>query len=361
MKAAQVWDLLKLSASAWIEDRAPSQGAALSYYTLFSISPLLLIVIAVAGLVFGADAARGGIVQQLDSLVGSQGAKAIETLLENAAKPKQGVISTVVGSVLLLVGATTVLAELQEALDRIWRAPTREKVSGIWGWLRSRVVSLGMILGIGFLLVVSLVVSAAIAAVGGLFGTSGLWEAIAEVVNFVLSFAVVTGMFALIYRYLPRVRIEWHDVWIGAAVTSLLFAIGKTLIGLYIGKSSVASAFGAAGSMVVLLVWVYYSAQIFLLGAEFTAVFARNYGSLKTQERAASPPVAGTEAPLAASQPTRYVPAASALQHQNAAQGTARRPEEEPASSRVVLGALILGATSALAAEAAVRLRRTLR
>jgi membrane protein len=267
--------LLKETASSWSADYCPSMGAAISYYTLFSIAPLLLIVFAVAGLVFGADAARGEIFGQLNGLLGDEGAKAVQGMLQAADKPGAGIVSTIIGIVVLLLGATTVFNELQSALDRIWRAPAREKLSGIWSLLRTRLLSFGMVLGVAFLLMVSLVVSAALSALGKWWTPSG-WEAVMHIVDILVSFGLVTVMFALIYRYIPRVHVAWHDVWIGAAVTSLLFAIGKFAIGLYLGKSSVASSFGAAGSLVVLMVWVYYSAQIFLFGAEFTAFLGQS-------------------------------------------------------------------------------------
>ncbi|HET9642684.1 MAG TPA: YihY/virulence factor BrkB family protein, partial [Burkholderiaceae bacterium] len=249
-------------------------------YAVFSVAPLLLIVIAVAGVVFGREAAQGAIVAQIEGLVGLESALAIQGLLKSVSEPKQGLIATVIGVVLLLVGATTVFAELQDDLNRIWRAPRQEMPGGVWGWLRARLLSTGMIIAIGFLLLVSLTVSAAIAALaewhGGIFGDL---EAMAQAVNFIVSFAVITTLFALIYRFMPQAHVEWNDVWIGAAVTAMLFTIGKYLIGLYIGKSAVASGFGAAGSLAAILIWVYYSAQIFLLGAEFTHVYAHQVGS----------------------------------------------------------------------------------
>jgi membrane protein len=284
MNTRQIFSLVKKAASSWIDDYAPSMGAALAYYTVFSIAPLLLIVISIAGLVFGAEAARGEIVAQLGGLIGEEGAHAIQGLLESASKPKQSVFATVLGTILLLVGATTVFTELQSALDRIWRAPARENSSGLWALLRSRLLSFGMILGIGFLLLVSLVVGAALAALGKWWGPLfGGWTLLADVFNVAVSFGLVTAMFAMIYKMMPRVRIQWHDVWIGALVTAALFTVGKYLIGLYIGKSGVASGFGAAGSLVVLLLWVYYSAQIFLMGAEFTWVYAHTFGSLNAE------------------------------------------------------------------------------
>jgi membrane protein len=307
MNIQSVWSLLKSSFSSWIDDYAPSMGAALAYYTMFSIAPLLLIVISVAGLVFGLEAARGEIFTQLEGLMGRQGAQAVEGLLESFSKPSEGVTGTVIGIVLLLVGATTVFGELQDALDRIWRAPERNKTAGIWGLLRSRLLSFGMILGIGFLLMVSLVFSAALAALGKWWGSMFTgWAVLINVLNFFVSFALTTTVFAMIYKIMPRVRIRWHDVWIGAAVTALLFTMGKFLIGLYIGKSSIASGFGAAGSLVVVLLWVYYSAQIFLMGAEFTWVYAHTFGSRKGQPRPSATAVGTRSTPNAV--PTRTVP-----------------------------------------------------
>ncbi|HEX6707014.1 MAG TPA: YihY/virulence factor BrkB family protein [Albitalea sp.] len=291
MNLRAFWTLVKDTVSAWTQDRVPSMGAALAYYTVFSIAPLLLIVIAVAGLVFGAEAAQGAIVAQLQGLLGESAAQTIEDLLRSVSEPKESLIATAIGVVLLLLGATTVLAELQDDLDRIWKAPERARPSGVWGWIRARLLSFGLILGLGFLLLVSLVASAGIAALGDWWGPLFRgWEAVAQAVDVVISFALVTVMFALIYRFMPDVPVRWRDVWVGAAVTALLFTIGKTLIGLYLGKSSVVSGFGAAGSLAVLLLWVYYSAQIFLLGAEFTQVFAHAYGSRRgASSRAPAP------------------------------------------------------------------------
>ena len=280
MHLKQVWQLIGKSVRAWMDDYAPSMGAALAYYTLFSITPLLVIVIAVAGLVFGEAAARGEIVAQIQGLIGQESAMAVQGLLKSADEPAEGVLATVVSIIMLVIGATTVFAELQSDLDRIWRAPATVKQNGIWGLLRTRLLSFGMVLGLGFLLLVSLVLSAAITAFGK--WTTGFfegWEALLHAVNFSVSFAITTMLFVMIYKFMPRARIAWSDVWVGAMVTALLFEIGKFLIGLYLGNTSVASGFGAAGSLVVLLVWVYFSAQIFLLGAEFTWVYSHEYGS----------------------------------------------------------------------------------
>jgi membrane protein len=275
------WLLVKQAGEAWIDDYAPSMGAALAYYTVFSLAPLLLIVISIAGLVFGEDAARGEIFGQLRGMMGDAGAAAIQQLLAGVSKPSEGIVATAIGVTVLLIGATSVFGELQGALDRIWRAPAR-KSGGLWALIRARVLSFGMILGIAFLLMVSLVAGAAVAALGRFWGGffAG-WEVVLQVVNTAIGFGLSTVVFAMIYKLMPRVHVEWYDVWIGAVVTSLLFTLGKFLIGLYIGKSGVASGFGAAGSIAVVFVWVYYSAQIFLMGAEFTWVYARTFGSMR--------------------------------------------------------------------------------
>jgi len=281
LRARDLPGLMKDSVQAWVDDNAPSMGAALAYYTLFSIAPLLLIVIGVAGAVFGMDAARGAIFEQLQGLLGAEAATAVQGLLQSVDAHGDSLFSTLVGAVLLFVGATTVVAELQRALDSIWRAPSRPKPPGWRAFLRTRLLSLGLILGVGFLLMVSLVVSAGLAVWGRwwapVFGSSGT---LLQAANFVVGLMMTTALFALIYKLMPSVHIAWRDVLIGAAGTALLFSVGKTLIGLYIGTSSVTSGFGAAGSLVVLPLWVYYSAQIFLVGAEFTWLYARRYGSM---------------------------------------------------------------------------------
>ena len=290
MTARQFFSLVKQALSAWADDYAPSMGAALSYYTLFSIAPLLLIVIAVAGIFFGAEAVRGELFAQLSGLVGNEGARAIEQMLASASTPKEGAIAAALGFLALVVGATTVLGELQNALDRIWRAPAIAKTGGIRRFARSRLLSVAMILGVAFLLMVSLVVSAGVAALGKWWGEwfRG-WEMLAHALDLAVSFGLMTLLFALIYKIIPRVHIRWPDVWVGAAVTALLFAIGKVLIGLYLGTSAVASGFGAAGSLVLFMVWVYYSAQIFLIGAEFTWVYAHEFGSRRNMRVPAAP------------------------------------------------------------------------
>jgi len=284
VKPRQWYALAKESVAAWSADYAPSMGAALSYYTLFSIAPLMLIAVSVAGLAFGEQAARGEIFEQLRGLMGEQGADAVERLLQNANRPAAGGIAAAVGVVVLLIGASSVFAELQNDLDRIWRVPAHAK-SGLWALARTRLLSFGMVLGMTFLLIVSLIVSAVLSALGKWWAPlfAG-WEAVAHVGDILVTFALMSLMFAAIYKLLPRARVRWRDVWIGAGVTAALFAVGKFAIGLYLGRSSVASAFGAAGSLVVVMVWVYYSAQIFLLGAEFTRVYAHSHGSMQGVE-----------------------------------------------------------------------------
>ena len=296
-KASSLWELAKKSVAAWSDDYASSMGAALAYYTLFSLAPLLLLVISIAGLVFGAEAARGQVVGQLGGLIGSEGATAIQGLLKSASEPAKSLIASIISVVTLIVGSTSIFAELQSDLDRIWRAPEVVKPAGIWGLLRSRLLSFGLIAAIGFLLLVSLVVSAALAAVGTWWGAwFGGWVMTLQIVNQIVSFVFVTILFALMYRILPRVQVAWEDVIHGAIATGLLFTIGKFAIGMYLGKAGVTSGFGAAGSIVVLLVWVYYSSQIFLLGAEFTWLYAHNCGSKANEPARAA--AAEAKAPL---------------------------------------------------------------
>jgi membrane protein len=285
------WELVNRVVNAWIDDRAPSMGAALAYYTLFSLAPLLLIVTAVAGLVFGEEAARGEIQAQLESLMGARSAGVVQDLLASVDQPAESKAAAALGVVLLLVGATTVFGELQNALDRIWRAREHPPSTGWISLVRERLLSFGMILAIGFLLMVSLVASATLAVVGRwwtpIFGD---WYTLASLGNHAASFVLVSAIFALIYKVMPRVKVAWNDVWVGAIFTALLFTLGKWLIGLYVGSSGVTSGFGAAGSLVVVLVWVYYSAQIFLLGAEFTWVYANMFGSRRAPEGPPSAP-----------------------------------------------------------------------
>jgi membrane protein len=274
-----VWALIKHSASAWNEINAPRLGAALAYYTMLSIAPMMVLSIAIAGMVFGRQAAEGRIVYQLQNLIGYEGGVAIQGLLQHTRQLSSGIAASAVGIVVLLWGASSVFAELRDSLDLVWCVKSTTG-RGWLGLVKYRFFSFAMVLAIGFLMLVSLVASAAIAAVGKFVGGMlPIPEAVLQLANILLSFVAFTILFALLYKFVPEVLVEWRDVWIGAAVTSLLFSVGKSLIGLYLGKASVGSAYGAAGSLVVFLIWVYYSAQIFLLGAEFTHAFAERHGS----------------------------------------------------------------------------------
>lgn len=281
MNLKVIWKLLSATFFKWSDDHAQALGAALAFYTVFSLAPLLLIVIAIAGLVFGQEAAEGQIIGQIRGLVGEDSAKAIQNLLENVRKPSTGVIATCIAGVTLFFGATGVFAQVQESLNTIWGVETEQEL-GIVQILKNRFLSFLTVLGSGFLLLASLVLSAGLAAIGHrlesfLHGQ----EFLIQLMNFLISFGAITLLFAMIYKILPDVSIQWSDVWIGAGMTSLLFTIGKLLIGLYLGKSEVGLVYGAAGSLIVILLWVYYASQIFLFGAEFTAVYARSHGSRK--------------------------------------------------------------------------------
>ena len=272
------FDVLKQTVRDWADDRAPRLGAALAYYTVFSIAPLIVIVIAIGGVWFGKQAAQDQIFGQLASLVGEQGAKGISSLLEAANKPHEGIVATALAIVTLVFGATGVFVQLQDALNTIWEVKPKPG-RGVWGFLRQRLLSLAMVFGIGFLLLVSLVLSAGLAATGKWFESSMPGgEAVWQVLNFIISFVVIAAMFTLMFKYLPDVKIAWKDVWLGGALTALLFTLGKFALGMYLGRSSVSSAYGAAGSLVILLLWVYYSAQILFFGAEFTQVYANRFG-----------------------------------------------------------------------------------
>jgi len=286
---ANKWIRMALDAvSAWWNDQAPSKGAALAYYSMFSIAPLIYLIIAIAGLVFGPEAVRGMVFAQIASLMGQNGAEAIEEMLAHVSEPKTGTWATVVSIAVLLFGASTVFGQLQTALDTIWRVPEaekkREQESGLWTFIRSRLLTFGMVLGLAFLVTVSLLLSSALSALGKWWAPFfGRWEAVAHLADIVVNFGVLTVVFAAIYKLMPRAQIQWRDVWVGALVTAVLFVIGKFLIGLYLGKSDVGSSFGAFGSLVIVMVWVYYSAQIFLLGAEFTWAYAHEAGSRRGQ------------------------------------------------------------------------------
>lgn len=284
MNVSFVTVFLREVVQEWSNDNALTLGAALAYYTIFSLAPLLVLAIAVAGLVFGRAAAQGEIVTQIQGVLGPSGAELIESMIEKASEPASGVVATVISLLTMFFGASGVFGQLQGSLNQIWGADTQRR-KGVKGQLQRRAASFSMILGIGFLLLVSLALSATI---------SGLHQFIDEyltvpaellsLTNLTVSFLIVTALFAMIFKLLPDARIEWRDVWLGAAVTALLFTLGKSLIGIYLGRAGVTSVYGAAGSLVLVLLWVYYSSQLLFLGAEFTEVYSRRYGSRKPAE-----------------------------------------------------------------------------
>jgi membrane protein len=280
MTRKSFWQFLKDIFTQWIEDEPFLLASSLSYYTLFSLTPLLVIAIAVAGFVFGREAAQNQIVETIGGMIGAGSAQAIQGMIENASNnPKTGMISTVLGAVALLFGAGGVVGQLTTSLNKIWGVVPKSG-QGVWGFIRQRFISFVMVLAVGFLLLVSLVMTALVTAfsqsIGNLIGRAAF---VAHLLDIVVSFAFVTLLFAMIYKFVPDTRIQWKDVWIGAALTSILFTIGKFLIGLYLGSSGVTSVYGATGSLIAVLLWVYYSSLIFLLGAEFTQGYASTYGS----------------------------------------------------------------------------------
>ncbi|WP_414619251.1 YihY/virulence factor BrkB family protein [Calothrix sp. CCY 0018] len=279
MSVKQIWRLLKETFKEWNDDKASRLAAALSYYTIFSLAPLLIIAIAIAGAVFGDEAASGEIVRQIQGLVGKAGAEVIQTALQNAQKPDTRNFASIISIAVLLFGASNVFAQIQDALNTIWEVEPKPGRS-IWQTLRKRFLSFAMVGGVGFLLMMSLIVNAVLTGMVNYFGSlipgfDFLWQ----FANFAISFAVITLLFALIYKFIPDAKIAWNDVWVGSAMTSLLFVIGKSLLELYLGSGSFGSAYGAAGSLIVLLAWINYAAQIIFFGAEFTQVYASKYGS----------------------------------------------------------------------------------
>ncbi|MGH7783334.1 MAG: YihY/virulence factor BrkB family protein [Candidatus Binatia bacterium] len=279
-KPQSLWQFAKTVVTQFVEDQPFLLASSLSYYALFSLAPLLIIAISIAGLVFGQEAAQNQIVETLRGMIGQDSAKAVQDMIQDASnKPKTGAFSAIASIVALVFGAGGVVGQLQTSINTIWGVAAKTG-QGIWGFIRTRFLSFAMVLAIGFLLLVSLAISAFVAgfsqAMGSLLGGTKI---IAHALELVVSFGLVTVLFAMIYKFLPDVKIQWNDVWIGAALTSILFTIGKFAIGLYLGTSGVTSTFGAAGSLITVLLWVFYSGLIFFLGAEFTQVYATNYGS----------------------------------------------------------------------------------
>jgi membrane protein len=272
------WRAVKDTASEWVDDKASRLAAALAFYALLALAPLLVIAISVAGWFWGPEAARGRVVGELGAIIGAEASGGIQSVVASARSPSGGVVATIVGIITLLIGASGLFSELQSSMNTIWEVEAKPG-RGIWGEVKDRFLSFTMVLGVTFLLLVSLVISAALSALGDVVtghlpGGNAVWSA----VNFAFSYAVITGLFALLFKYVPDTEVQWRDVWIGAAVTAALFTFGKFLLGLYLGKVAVGSAYGAAGSLIALVVWVYYAAQIFFLGAEYTQVRARMYG-----------------------------------------------------------------------------------
>ncbi len=287
LKDSAVVKVLKETASGWDDDNVARLAASLAYYTLLSIAPLIILAVAVAGLAFGEEAARQHIAGQLAAVVGGGAAGAIQTIAANAKAPGSGILGLVVGIVVLLFGASGVFGELQSALNTVWDVAPKPG-RGIGGIIKDRFFSFTLVVGVAFLLLVSLVVSAALTWVGQVFAASLPGGAVVwQILNFTISLAVITALFALMFKTIPDVHIKWRDVWVGSAVTAGLFVLGKFLLGLYLGSAGVSSAYGAAGSIVALVIWVYYSSQVLLVGAEFTEVYARLYGSRITPDEKA--------------------------------------------------------------------------
>jgi membrane protein len=273
------WNLLKDAAANWLAHKDARQGAALAYYSVFSLGPLMVIAIAIAGFVFGQEAVRGQVAAQLEGLLGDTGSQAVEAMLSGASKPAEGVLATVLGVGTLLFAAVGVVVQLKDALNTVWEVEPA-KAGGIWSFMRTYVVSLAGVLAVGFLLLISLLLTTLLAA-GAKYFAPFLPEVALQVAGSLVSFGVITLLFAMMFKWLPDTHVHWRNVWLGAALTAALFEIGKLLIGLYIGKQSLESTYGAAASLVVLLIWIYYSSQIVLMGAEFTRVHATRYASPK--------------------------------------------------------------------------------
>ena len=276
MNYKTIWSMLRQTVSLWNEHEAPRLGAALAFYTILSLAPLIILVIAIIGLIFGDSTAKHELVGQAYGIMGRQGADAVKSLIEQAQRPVSGAFASIIGIATLLFGASGVFSELRSALNEMWNVKPKSE-GGVWETIKQRFFSFGMVLAVGFLLLVSLLITAALAALGKFFGeVMPVPEYVLGTINFLISIAGTAVLFALIFRYLPETKIDWKDIWIGATVTAVLFTVGKLLIGLYLGKAAVGSAYGAAGSLVVVIVWVYYSAMIFLFGAQFTHVLASN-------------------------------------------------------------------------------------
>jgi membrane protein len=284
MKSA--WPLLKTTIENWIAHKDARQGAALAYYSVFSVGPLMVIAVGIAGLAFGPEAARGEVQGQLSGMVGQPAADAIDSMLASANKPQQGLLATAIGTAVLLVSALGVVVQLKDAFNTVWELDEK-KISGVWQFIRTYLISLAAVIAVGFLLLISLAFTTGLSAAGQYLGAQ-LPQTVLQVAGSLVSFAAITAMFAIMFKLLPDTDVEWRDVWLGAGITAALFELGKLLIGIYVGKLALASTYGAAASLVILLIWVYYSSQIVLLGAEFTHCYANRY---RRQEAATPMPL----------------------------------------------------------------------
>lgn len=330
--------LLRVTFQEWGEDKAPRLAAALSYYTIFSLAPLLVIAVAVAGYFVGSDQARAQVLSEIQGVVGPSGEEFVREMLNNVSRPGTGVIATVIGLATLILGASGVFGQLQEALNSIWEVEPQTE-QGILELIKDRFLSFTMVLGTGFLLLVSFLLSAALSAISAHFsqllpGSAFLWQ----LVNWVVSFGLIMLLFGLIFKVLPDAEIEWRDVWVGAGITAFLFVVGEFLIGLYLGRTGVGSAYGAAGSLVLILLWIYYSAQILFFGAEFTQVYARKFGSwiVPTDSAIASEPAEDHSV----GEPEQPGPVGGVRHPEAGAEGPA--PESAAASERRPIGGYVL-------------------
>jgi membrane protein len=278
-----LWTIAKEAAGNWAAHKDSRQGAALAYYSVFSLGPIILIAIAVAGFFFGKDAVSGQVTSSIKDTLGETGAQAVQAMLADAGRPRQGLLATLLGLGALLFAAIGVVVQLKDALNTVWEVG-EVPGNGIWQFIRSYVVSLAAVLALGFLLMVSLVVTAGLAAFGK-YAAPHVQEWVLHLVTILTSLGVISLLFAMMFKWLPDAAIDWYDVWLGAVITAILFELGKSAIGFYIGKQGLESTYGAAASIIVVLIWVYYSSQIILMGAEVTHAFAKHKGSLRNHER----------------------------------------------------------------------------
>jgi len=331
--------LFKDAYAGWRKHEVSMLAASLAYYAILSLAPLVVIVIGIASLVFGADAARHGLLAQVEGLVGPEGADLVGTMISHGSTLTGDVVTGLVGVLTLLFGASGVFEELHESLDKVWEVRNKPG-QGFWAMLRERFLSFGMVLVIGFLLLISLLLSSALAAVGNLFGH--LPALVLQGINFLMSVVVITLLFAAIYRFLPSERLPWSDLWIGSLGTSVAFVLGKFLLGFYLGRASVGSAYGAAGSLVVLLVWIYYAAQIFFFGAEFTRSYAQKHGSLlsRVANRSNVKPIA--EAAVLVSAPKPFSPRVALPPESKVPGGTSHRNVAKPGTKTEVLTLIVV-------------------